>query len=185
MHLKKRLLDAPEAFVGEIGLDGIAKDPKTGLKYDFETQYNVFKAQYDLACELKRPVSIHAVQVAGKIYDFLSSQVETPPAIMLHSFNASPDMIKRLLKIKAIGHKTFFSLSYAVNFRSKNFTNMVSTIPDDKILLESDCHDINSVDSYMQDILQSVANAKGWDLAETASIVSRNTSSFLNFTYNN
>ena len=162
-------------MVGEIGLDESAKNPKTGLKYDYETQFEVFNAQFNLACELQRSVSIHAVQVSGKLYDFMSKIEKSPPTIMLHSFNGSSDMIKRLLKIKGIGHKIYFSLSLAVSLRSSRFQEIVLSIPDDRILIESDCHDIAKLDGCMEEILEKVANVKGWDLEMAVSILSRNT----------
>jgi TatD DNase family protein len=177
-ELEKRLIESPTASVGEIGLDSLAKDPVSGLKYDFETQLQVFSAQFDLACKLQRPVSIHAVQVHGKIFDFISQQERAPPSIMFHSFNASSDMIKRLIKLKGIGDRLYFSLS-TVNLRSKKFLDMVQSIPADKILIESDCHDINSVDDAMQSILENLALVKGWDMDTAVSILSKNTDNYL------
>lgn len=160
-------------------MDGSARDPSSGLKYDFDTQLKVFSAQFDLASKLKRPVSIHAVQVAGKLFDFMSQQETAPPSIMLHSFNASSDMIKRFVKLKDIGKRLYFSLSAAVNLGSKKFTDVVLSIPDDKILIESDCHDINSVDDAMETILEKVAQVKDWDMDTAISILSRNAYNYL------
>jgi TatD DNase family protein len=176
--LEKLLIESPAASVGEIGLDRLAKDPVSGLKYDFETQFKVFSAQFDLACKLQRPVSIHAVQVHGKLIDFFTQQEQAPPSIMLHSFNASSDMIKRLIKLRGIGNRLYFSLSTA-NLRSKKFHDMLQSIPADKILIESDCHDINSVDDSMQSILEKLALAKGWDIDTAVSILSNNTDNYL------
>jgi TatD DNase family protein len=176
--LEKQLIESPRASVGEIGLDGSARDPVSGLKYDFETQIKVFSAQFDLACKLQRPVSIHAVQVIGKLFEFFSHQEIAPPSIMLHSFNSSSDMIKRLIKLR-IGERLYFSLSASVNLRSKKFNDMVQSIPDDKILIESDSHDINSVDEAMQTILEKLAVAKGWTMETAVAILSKNTDNYL------
>lgn len=109
----------------------------------------------------------------------MSKQDKTPPTIMLHSFNASSDMIKRLIKLKGIGERLYFSLSASVNLRSKKFNDLVLSIPDDKILIETDSHDINSIDDSIQIILEKVAEAKGWDLETAVSRLSRNTSNYL------
>jgi Tat protein secretion system quality control protein TatD with DNase activity len=54
--LREILLQNPRAFVGEIGLDGIATHPETKKKYDMVHQIQVFRAQVELAAELKRYV---------------------------------------------------------------------------------------------------------------------------------
>ena len=179
IDLEDQLRRSPHASVGEIGLDAAATDSISGLKYDFETQMHVFKSQYDLACKLNRSVSIHAVQVAGKLFDFLENHDKSPPSIMMHSFNASQDMIKRLLKLKGVGSTIYFSLGSVVNLRSKKFKDMVLSIPDDKILIESDSHEFLSVDSQIELILQELAKVKEWDLDMATSIMEKNTTNYL------
>lgn len=49
----------PRSIVGEIGLDKVAKAPKTGTVL-FEEQLSVFSSIFDLACDLDRPVTVRA-----------------------------------------------------------------------------------------------------------------------------
>ncbi|KAJ3081413.1 hypothetical protein HK102_002358 [Quaeritorhiza haematococci] len=67
----------PNSILGEIGLDGVAKDMITNKPFDFETQQKVFRVQVGLlGSELNSPsitttkhVSIHAVRCFGVLVD--------------------------------------------------------------------------------------------------------------------
>lgn len=182
--LKCRLEETPSSLLGEFGLDGIAKDRSTGLKYSMEAQLKAFEAQYDLASGLGRPVSIHMVQASGLVLDFFQrvSKIKTrkhPPTIMLHSFSGSVDIAQSLLKLPRIGKLFYFSFSTIVNARSPKMSAKIQSIPADRILLESDEHDISLVDSGMEKVLQMVSEYRGWTVEETARQVQLNTRAFL------
>ncbi|KAK1748589.1 TatD family deoxyribonuclease [Skeletonema marinoi] len=81
-ELKQRLLDHPDAIVGEIGLDGnrwvevkqsdqaeesIWKRERV-LACPMELQRKAFEEQLVLAAELQRPVSIHVVSAWGELF---------------------------------------------------------------------------------------------------------------------
>lgn len=57
-------------MVGEIGIDGVAKNRTTGEKYDFEHQMLVFSEQMRIAGEVGRGVNIHAVQCHGRLLEY-------------------------------------------------------------------------------------------------------------------
>ncbi|KAJ3325806.1 hypothetical protein HDU76_013076 [Blyttiomyces sp. JEL0837] len=67
--LLANLAKFPNSIVGEIGLDGVATYPGTKTKYDMQHQEDLFRYQFGLAAELRKPVSIHAVQCFGKLMD--------------------------------------------------------------------------------------------------------------------
>eukprot|EP00842_Homolaphlyctis_polyrhiza_P006979 jgi/Hompol1/870/HPOL_004033-RA len=182
-----------------------AFDRSTGKLYPMDQQLHVFVAQMALAIELNRPVSVHAVQVHGKILDYFREmdrmcgqlkakwkrhrmesarsavmpKMPCPPAIMMHSFTASPDIGRSLIKLPHIGPRFFFSFSSVVNARSSKFDERVLAVPDDRILLESDIHDATAVDQQMANICQAVATIRGWTLAETVERSTRNAEAFL------
>mmetsp|Transcript_31649 Transcript_31649/g.47659 ORF Transcript_31649/g.47659 Transcript_31649/m.47659 type:complete len:316 (-) Transcript_31649:186-1133(-) len=81
-ELKQRLIDHPDAIVGEIGLDGnrwveveqsdqseesIWKRERV-LACPMELQRKAFEEQLVLAAELQRPVSIHVVSAWGELF---------------------------------------------------------------------------------------------------------------------
>jgi TatD DNase family protein len=186
--LKSKITEYPNALVGEIGLDGIAKNKETGEKFPLEPQLQVFEHQFDVAGECQRPTSVHAVQVTPQLLTFfqnLSKRVKRdpgykiPPTIMLHSFSGSPDLARQLVRLPRIGDRLYFSFSSAINGRSPKMMDRIRAIPDDRILLESDVHDIDQVDQGMSDILEACSRVKNWTMEETVDRVKSNTQKFL------
>ncbi|ORY47275.1 Metallo-dependent hydrolase [Rhizoclosmatium globosum] len=78
-ELRNYLLKHPSALVGEIGLDGVATHPNTTTKYEFDQQLNYFTKQWNLAAELRRPVSVHAVGCYGKLEAFFQDSLRDVP----------------------------------------------------------------------------------------------------------
>lgn len=90
-ELKQRLIDHPDAIVGEIGLDGnrwvevekqsdqieesIWKRERV-LACPMELQRKAFEEQLVLAVELQRPVSIHVVSAWGELFAAFDSVCE-------------------------------------------------------------------------------------------------------------
>ncbi|KAI8927518.1 hypothetical protein BC831DRAFT_392205, partial [Entophlyctis helioformis] len=217
-RLRSLLKTYPQAIVGEIGLDGVATDGRTGKLYPMEQQLPVFDAQMAMAIALNRPVSIHAVHVHGRILEYFRAmdqrcgriraawkqdlqrlqrkhrlegnttdaaellpppRLPCPPAIMMHSFTASPDIGRSLVRLPCIGSRFFFSFSMAVNARSKKFSERVQAIPDDRLLVESDLHDTAHVAEYMVAVCRAVADIRGWTVDETIRRTTQNADAFL------
>ncbi|KAI9354372.1 TatD related DNase-domain-containing protein [Zopfochytrium polystomum] len=74
--LRERLATNPDALLGEIGLDAVAVDPTTKEKYPMPDQIRLFSLQLDLASEMKRPVSVHAVRCPGKILELFQERAK-------------------------------------------------------------------------------------------------------------
>jgi len=77
-YLKYNLEADPSSHVGEIGLDGARYDidPLTNEKVlaaTIESQIEAFEAQMHLAADLKRSVSVHAVQCWGQLMNSIKS----------------------------------------------------------------------------------------------------------------
>ncbi|KAI9350853.1 hypothetical protein BDR26DRAFT_851636 [Obelidium mucronatum] len=81
-ELKSLLANNLHSFVGEIGLDGVATHPGTSQKYDMPTQLSLFTQQWNIAAELKRPVSVHAVGCFGKLEGFFQVYLKDVPKDM-------------------------------------------------------------------------------------------------------
>ncbi len=90
VELKQRLIDHPDAIVGEIGLDGnrwveVEQSDQTEesiwkrervLACPMELQRKAFEEQLILAVELQRPVSIHVVSAWGELFAAFDSVCE-------------------------------------------------------------------------------------------------------------
>lgn len=187
-RLEELLLKYPKAMIGEIGIDGIAKNPISKILYDANTQWTFFNTQMNLAAKYQRNVSVHSVQCHGKMMDFfrlLDTDFKMdsrgcPPAIMMHSFSSSAEMCQSLIKLKSIGSRFYFSYSHFVNGRSPKSLNVIKETPDDRILLESDVHDKNLVDESMRKVASMVCKAKNWSPQRLVAQVRSNMDRFLN-----
>lgn len=122
-RLENKLLES-NSGVGEIGLDKKCKTPK-------EIQEKVFQKQFELACKLNRPITIHCLERWGFLADYLTEQKSLPP-IILHSFNSSAEMAQRFIKL---GCHLSFSLPL---LKRKTIAKYLENLPINHILLESD-----------------------------------------------
>ncbi len=120
-RLRKRLLSAPEALVGEAGLDG--------LRGDLSIQKTVFAVHAQLAKELRRPLVVHAVKATAALSVFLP---QMPQKFMIHSFNGRPEHLPPILKA---GGYVSFSASILKNHHGQEIVRMV---PENRLLFETD-----------------------------------------------
>lgn len=196
--LESYLQRNPTAILGECGLDKVATHPTTGELYDFSVQNEVFTRQMRLACKLNRPVSVHMVHAQGPLMDWVrihclglvkgkknvwdreKINANLPKRIMLHSYTGSPDIIRNLISLpKHYGERFYFSFSKFVNARTNRFRDVVAAVPDNRLLVESDMHSLDLVETDMLEIVKVVADIKGWSLEETAERTTQNALEFL------
>ena len=217
-RLVQKLKSHPNAILGEMGLDKIAKTRLTG-KVEFETQIKVWEEQLYIAGDLKRPVSMHCVQAFGFILEFFRGLCPTlpnkkkskkptpklesisasedlakgqqkqlaeeegssnhtnsddikrslPPIIVLHSYGGSVEIIKSLLAIEKQLHTQFyFGFSSCINSRSPKTIPVAGTVPDDRILLETDTNTSFCIGNSMSNTVKMISKAKNWSLLETS-----------------
>jgi TatD DNase family protein len=165
-------------------LDKVARDRETGQRYDQARQHETFAAQFDLAAELVRPVSVHCVQQHGALVDYLLERAKNatcwPPYIMLHSYTGSADTVKRLLRLeKQLARSAsptndhlcrtprfYFSISAVINERCRKKTELwLREVPMDRLLLESDIHEVEQVDSLMDQVCSLVGEYSSTSLS--------------------
>jgi TatD DNase family protein len=169
-RLRALLLLRPAAFVGEIGLDKVAKFAETGV-VEFAKQQSVFAAQFQLAAELRRPVSVHCVHAHGHLIELLRTLTAAalPPSIALHSFSGKPAVVQEYLR--AAGSKTlvFFGFSAIICMRAEERSRAaIACVPDDRILVETDVGETKRVDELMRSIVDVVSQVKQWTREQTA-----------------
>lgn len=152
----------PRAIIGEIGLDQIEKrlypdslpsiiPPSITSIFDvpgsiIEAQYLVFSSFWNLASSLHRPISIHCVKSDSLFLDFCRRQSSFPPAFVLHSYTGSDEFIRQLYDLQ-LPVAIYFSISNAITGRMSKtrLQKLISAIPKDRILIESDESSIDGV----------------------------------------
>jgi Tat protein secretion system quality control protein TatD with DNase activity len=96
-----------------------------------------------------------------------------PPRICLHSYSGNPSSFKQYLDL-SIPVEIFASFSTAINVSEdldgetpKTFEEMIMTVPDHMLLVESDLHTAGErMDIYMEDIVRRICKIKGWGLED-------------------
>jgi TatD DNase family protein len=180
-RLRSLLQTRPQAFVGEIGLDKVARYPDTGV-VEFAKQHHVFLAQFRLAAELRRPVSVHCVQAHGVLLDLLrnSDSNDLPPTIALHSFSGKATVVEEYLRAAGNRTRLFFGFSAIICLRSEERSRAaIARVPDDRLLIESDIGETSRIDELIDRILDVVSEVKQWSKEETSRIVNQNATTWM------
>lgn len=130
-NLRGLLEKYPRASVGECGLDQWISFP------DLAVQRPVFLDQLGLARELDRAVTIHCLKAWGALFEVFDD-APPPPRFLMHSFNGSIEIARRLIPLGA-----FFSFSgYFLHPRKSAVLEVFKQLPRDRILLETDAPDM-------------------------------------------
>jgi TatD DNase family protein len=130
-RLRELLESDPESSIGECGLDRWVENPQ------IEAQNAVFETQLRIAHELDRPVSVHCLKAWQPLFDSFE-RVPPPRRWILHSFNGSSEIAKRLLSTGA-----YFSFSgYFLLPRKAKLIENYRELPLDRLLLETDAPDM-------------------------------------------
>lgn len=125
-ELKSMLSGKKCVAVGEIGLD---------YHYDFsprDMQLRFFEEQIILAKELDLPIIVHDRQAHE---DTLKLLLKYRPKGVVHCFSGSVEMAKEVLKIGM-----YIGLGGACTFKNaKKPLEVAEAVPDDRLLIETDC----------------------------------------------
>ncbi|KIK70620.1 hypothetical protein GYMLUDRAFT_149638 [Collybiopsis luxurians FD-317 M1] len=172
--LRQDLQDCPNSMLGEVGLDRVFRIP-----YEFDAalrrlspftvplqhQLAILEAQIDLAVELGRNISLHSVKAPQPTTKLLADMQAkhgdnwNKISLDLHSCGFSPETLKDVQRRYS---NTFLSLSTVINSRSSNYLSLIQVCDPNRILAESDYNDINMCASQTWDIVQTIAQVKGW-----------------------
>lgn len=206
-QLERLLLEHPSAIVGEIGLCKMARWTRQyaqGKAAAFEIQREVFQQQLRLASRLRRPVSVHCVNQHGVfvavLQELLSQNNDDekdqrqllPPTIAMHSFSGASHHAKELLTLEKQLRSAnsdplfYFGFSHTVNYvmntsekSRRKGRETVSSIPSDRLLVESDVHSAQDLLGGTAGAIAYVAWARNESIYQVANIASRNGMAFL------
>lgn len=150
--------------VGEIGLDFHWDDcPR-------ELQYQAFGDQLDLALELDRPAVIHCREAEAECLAFLEARGWAGRPLLWHCFGGDEALARRIIRngwhVSVPGPAT-----YPANAALRD---AVKVIPEDRLLLETDCPYLSPVPwrgtrnepAYTVFTAHAVAEARGEDPAD-------------------
>ncbi|MBU4153328.1 MAG: TatD family hydrolase [Proteobacteria bacterium] len=115
------------AGIGEIGLDALASASPL-------VQETIFIPQLEMAETLARTVTIHCCRRWGRLIDLLNATCKKRSTVIIHGFNGSMEIMRRLLDIGAM---LSFGPSLADPSRVK-VRQAFQKAPLDRILFESD-----------------------------------------------
>ena len=185
-NLKQRLIDHPQALVGEVGLDRAARllpggaiewhgVKPTSVQTTIEHQMDVLRIQLEIAREFQRAVSVHCVQASGHLLQILQEMVPKnkkkeagpPVRLCLHSFVGSPGSIPQFLKLdKGFTLYVSFSVAICSRLEKRKLFELISAIPEDRLLIESDLNTPVGQDDAMEEIAKVIAEARQWSTEE-------------------
>lgn len=118
----------PYIAVGEIGLDFYWD---TTFK---EEQITVLKHQLDWAKELQLPVVIHSRDAYAELYDILSLSEYRDLKGVIHSFTGTSEELMKFLPLS----NWLIGINGIVTFKNASLSDVVSKIPIDRLLIETD-----------------------------------------------
>jgi len=157
--------------IGETGMD-LYWD-KTFLK----EQEEAFATQIGWALELDLPLVIHARDSFQEIFQVLDREARPELRGVFHSFTGGPDELER-----ALAFNFMIGINGIVTFKNSNLSEVVRSIPTNKLLLETDSPFLaphpyrgrRNESSYLVETAEKVSEIYNLSLEELARITSSN-----------
>lgn len=164
--------------IGEVGLD---------YHYDNnrDIQRENFMKMIDLAERVNMPLILHIRDAYGdmesQFYDILKEKIHAN--ILFHCFSGSVETVKTIIKKLP---NSYFAFGGAVTFKNFRKGDVLACIPQDRLLLETDCPYMSpephrgkpNSSLYLQHIAAKVAEIRGWSLVEVEKITTDNARKF-------
>ena len=158
--------------IGETGLDFFYN------RSNKDRQISSFRDHIEASIELNKPIIIHSRNAEEETFDILNSYKKNNLKILMHCFTGSLVFSKKLLTLNA-----YFSASGIITFKnSTNLQNTFSTIPLEKLLIETDSPFLapipmrgkNNEPSYIKYTLSKLANLQNLSEEKMISITTNN-----------
>ncbi|KAJ5586911.1 uncharacterized protein N7459_002676 [Penicillium hispanicum] len=95
--------------------------------------------------------------------------LQFPPRICMHSYSGPVEPVRQFLS-RTNPSEVYFSFSSVINFGgapAQKVQDVIKTLPDDRILIESDLHTAGpQMDELLKDVVQQVCELRGWELRQ-------------------
>lgn len=176
-NVEKLAKEKKVVAIGEIGLD-------YHTSKDFaQKQKEFFVKQIEIANKLNLPIVVHTRDAMGDTIEILKQNPPRKPSLM-HCYNGSLESAQILMKL---GFS--FSVGGIVTFKNaKNVAEVVSNLPIEKILLETDCPYLSpdphrgkrNEPAYIVYTADRISKLKGVSLEEVARITTENSKRLFN-----
>ncbi|GMK54904.1 hypothetical protein CspeluHIS016_0114900 [Cutaneotrichosporon spelunceum] len=160
------------ALVGEIGLDAtcrvrINRGTEDAFLSPFKTamahQHEIARSQLTLAADLGLPVSWHCVAASGATLELFRHSFPRV-RVDIHSLGGmAPEFLRTMAKCCP---QAYFSPSLLITARGGVGAAAVRALPRDRVLVESDTHDLTRCASLVWGAVRWIAECRGWRLEE-------------------
>jgi TatD DNase family protein len=175
-RLRTALAADLSAGVGEIGLDRM-KDRNIP-----RAMRDVFASQLEIAADFTRSVVLHGAKCWGEVVKACKPYRDRIPAFLFHGFSRSGGLLPDIEALNG-----FVSVGPAVlNDHAVNYRELVKSIPDKMILVESDATAGNANEQpSVADIARRTAEIRGVDFESFAALIENNAARFLSLGMDN
>ena len=171
-EIREKLSDDKALAVGEIGLDYYWPQP------DRELQRYWFARQLQLARETDLPVVVHSREAAADTMRIMKENMAEKTGGVVHCYSYSAELAKEFVKMGF-----YIGIGGVVTFRNaKKIVEVVSAIPLERIVLETDCPYLAPVpyrgkrnsSMYLPYVVTKIAEIRGISEDEVISVTESN-----------
>ena len=169
--LRAKLASDSSLGVGEIGLDRLReREIPQGMLDAFEEQLRI-------AAEFGRPVVLHGAKCWGKVVETIKRVVGSGnvPVLLFHGFSRSGGLLPEIFALNG-----YISIGPAIlNDHAVNYRELARSIPQDRLLVETDCTEENSGETpRIEEVVAGLASVRGMPCDVLAAILDDNASRF-------
>ncbi len=169
--VKKQIKEHDYKAIGEIGIDLFHEK-----KY-FNQQVSAFEEQIKLAIEYDLPIIIHSRDSFDEIFEVLKKYKSNSLRGIFHCFTGNKEQAEKI-----IGLNFLLGIGGVVTFKNGKISEFLSSIPLDKIVLETDSPYLAPVphrgkrneSSFLQIIASKIAEIYNIHFDEVSSVTEQN-----------
>ena len=169
--VKKQIQKNDYKAIGEIGIDLFHEK-----KY-FKQQVIAFEEQIKLAIEYNLPIVIHSRESFDEIFEVLKKYKSNRLRGIFHCFTGDKEQAKKIISLNFL-----LGIGGVVTFKNGKISKFLSSIPLNKIVLETDSPYLAPVphrgkrneSSFLQIIASKIAEIYDIDIDEVSSVTEQN-----------
>lgn len=166
-ELKQKLIEFPNALIGEIGVDELREKVN-------EKQHKLFSAQLEIARNFSRPVIVHAAKAFPALMEHETELKQVK--YVHHGFVKNQELLKFIIRTGGyIGLGALF-------LKQEKAAHLWEMMPKDKILFETDAPyriDEKNYNNIVQENLKSLALISGMGQEALSNLLTQNAQKFI------